>query len=76
VGGSVISDSRILADDGRTVVIGTKNYREGGRREPLAMPGVEFARRFVLHIAPQAASNAFPWRGSGSRSRTCLSQDR
>jgi hypothetical protein len=52
VGGSVISDSRILADDGETVVIGTKNYREGGRFEPLAMPGVEFARRFVLHILP------------------------
>jgi hypothetical protein len=40
VGGSVISDSRILADDGETVVIGTKNYREGGRFEPLARANV------------------------------------
>jgi len=53
VGGSAISDSRILADDGQTVVILLKNYREGGAFEPLAMPGEEFVRRFLLHILPR-----------------------
>jgi hypothetical protein len=53
VGGSAISDGRILADDGRTVVIRVKNYREGGRFEPLTMTGEEFVRRFLLHILPR-----------------------
>jgi len=53
VGGSAISDSRILADDGRTVVILVKNYRNGGAYETLEMTGEEFVQRFLLHILPR-----------------------
>jgi hypothetical protein len=46
----VISDSRILAVDDETVTIATK---EG---KTLTLPGVEFLRRFLLHIPPARAS--------------------
>jgi hypothetical protein len=53
VGGSVISDHRILGDDGQTVTIREKNYREGGIYETLELTGVEFVRRFAQHILPR-----------------------
>jgi hypothetical protein len=53
VGGSAISDSRILSDDGRTVVIRVKNYRKGGIYETLPLPGEEFVRLFLLHVLPR-----------------------
>ena len=46
----VISDSRILAVDDDTVTIATK----GGKT--LTLTGVEFVRRFLLHIPPPRAS--------------------
>jgi hypothetical protein len=46
----VISDSRILAVDDETVTIATK----GGKT--LALTGVEFLRRFLLHIPPPRTS--------------------
>ena len=46
----VISDSRILAVDDDTVTIATK----GGKT--LTLTGVEFLRRFLLHIPPPWAS--------------------
>jgi len=53
VAGTCIGDTRILEDDGRQVTIRVKNYREDGREETLTLTGVEFVRRFALHIVPR-----------------------
>jgi hypothetical protein len=53
VAGTCIGDTRILQDDGTHVTIRVKNYREKGREETLKLSGVEFVRRFTLHIVPR-----------------------
>jgi len=50
--GTAVGDGRILNDDGTNVTIRIKNYRHEGREEELTMSGVEFVRRFALHILP------------------------
>jgi hypothetical protein len=52
VAGTCVGDTRILADDGTHVTLRVKNYRQGGIEETLNLPGVEFVRRFALHILP------------------------
>lgn len=49
---SVISDQRILSIEGEQVRIGVRN-RATGKYEPLAMTGVEFIRRYLLHTLPK-----------------------
>ena len=49
---SVISDQRILAIEGQQVRITLKN-RATGKYEPLTMAGVEFIRRYLLHVLPK-----------------------
>ena len=58
VAGSAIHDGRMLAHDpaandgaGR-VEFRAKNYRQGRERMTLELTGLEFARRFALHILP------------------------
>jgi hypothetical protein len=53
VAGTCIGDTRILHDDGSHVTIRTKNYRQQGREETLTVSGIEFVRRFTLHILPR-----------------------
>jgi len=48
---SVISDLRILAIEGDQVRIRVKN-RDNGSFETRLIPGVEFLRRFLLHVLP------------------------
>ena len=48
-----ISNSRILRMDESTVTIMAKNYRNGGKQEELTLDGVEFVRRFLMHVPPK-----------------------
>ena len=48
-----ISNSRILRMDEKTVTIRVKNYRNGGKQEELTLDGVEFVRRFLMHVPPK-----------------------
>jgi hypothetical protein len=53
VAGTCIGDTRILSDSGTDITISVKNYREEGRRDTLTLTGIEFVRRFTLHILPR-----------------------
>lgn len=53
VSGAAISDVRIEEDDGRSVTIRYKDYRNGKQRVTEKMGGAEFARRFVMHFLPR-----------------------
>lgn len=48
-----ISNRRILRMDGTTVTFSVKDYRQGGRWKDLTLPGVEFIRRFLMHVPPK-----------------------
>ena len=47
-----ISNHRILQVDGQTVRFRYKDYRQNGRHKVMQLTGVEFLRRFCLHILP------------------------
>lgn len=48
-----ISNSRILRMDENTITIRVKDYAAGGRQKELTLEGVEFIRRFLMHIPPK-----------------------
>lgn len=48
-----ISNSRILRLDDNTVTIRIKDYKCEGEWKELTMEGVEFIRRFLMHIPPK-----------------------
>ena len=48
-----IGNSRILRMDGSTVTIKVKDYRSGGQWKELTLDGVEFVRRFLMHVPPK-----------------------
>jgi len=48
-----ISNSRILRMDKDTVTIRVKDYKNGGEWKELVLGGVEFVRRFLMHIPPK-----------------------
>ena len=45
-----IGNSRILRMDGDTVTIKVKDYRSSGQWKELTLDGVEFVRRFLMHV--------------------------
>ncbi len=47
-----ISNHRLLDVNDQTVSFGYKDYREGGKQKVATLSGVEFLRRFALHILP------------------------
>ena len=49
-----ISNQRILAVDDGQVTFTLKNYSAAGNREQMTVEAVEFIRRFLLHVLPQA----------------------
>jgi hypothetical protein len=53
VAGAAISDARLISHSRGQVTFRVKNYREGRKRETLTLPGVEFVRRFLLHVLPR-----------------------
>jgi len=48
-----ISNSRILGIDDKSVTFLHKDYADNARQKPVKMDGVEFLRRFCLHILPK-----------------------
>lgn len=48
-----ISNSRVLRIDGSTVTIKVKDYKSGGQWKELTLDGVEFVRRFLMHVPPK-----------------------
>lgn len=47
-----ISNQRLLNVDEHGVTFMHKDYRDGARKKPITLPGVEFLRRFAMHILP------------------------
>jgi hypothetical protein len=54
VAGAAIGDARLLAHEAGQVAFRVKEYRQGRRRKTLTLAGVEFTRRFLLHVLPRA----------------------
>lgn len=48
-----ISNNRILRMDENSVTIRVKDYKNGGGWKELTLEGVEFIRRFLMHIPPK-----------------------
>jgi hypothetical protein len=48
-----ISNHRIQQVDGRNVTFSYKDYRQGAQKLEMTLPGMEFIRRFSLHILPR-----------------------
>ena len=52
VAGAAISDHRLLSHENGKVTFWGKNYRQGRKRETLRLSGVEFVRRWMVHVLP------------------------
>ena len=48
-----ISNSRILRMDEETVTFRVKDYKNNGQWKELTLDGVEFVRRFLMHVPPK-----------------------
>jgi hypothetical protein len=48
-----ISNHRIKDIDEKTITFTCKDYRKGGQKYDLTMEGIEFIRRFSMHILPK-----------------------
>lgn len=48
-----ISNHRIVSMDDDTVTIKVKDYKNNNKVKTVTMPGVEFIRRFLMHILPK-----------------------
>lgn len=48
-----ISNHRLISIDNETVTFSYKDYRKGGQKFQMTLDGLEFIRRFSLHILPR-----------------------
>lgn len=48
-----ISNSRIVSMDAGTVTIAVKDYKDNSKTKTLTLTGIEFIRRFLMHILPK-----------------------
>lgn len=48
-----ISNHRIICMDDETVTFSVKDYRNKGQWKELTVSGVEFIRRFLMHVPPK-----------------------
>lgn len=48
-----ISNQRIVSVDETTVTIAVKDYKAGNQKGTVTLPGIEFIRRFLMHILPK-----------------------
>jgi len=48
-----ISNSRIVSVDKDSVTFTVKNRKEPGKRKTLSLKGIEFTRRFLMHVLPK-----------------------
>nr|WP_236932734.1 transposase [Geosporobacter ferrireducens] len=49
-----ISNNRIISMDKDTVTITVKDYKNKNKAKTITLGGVEFIRRFLMHILPKA----------------------
>jgi len=52
VAGAAISDHRLVSHENGEVRFWGKNYRQGRKRQILPLSGVEFVRRWMVHVLP------------------------
>lgn len=50
---TAISNHRLLDMKGDRISFGYKDYRDGRKNKIMNLPGVEFLRRFLLHVLPK-----------------------
>jgi hypothetical protein len=48
-----ISNSRIISIDENTITIKVKGYKDSSDTKPLTLKGLEFIRRFLMHVLPR-----------------------
>jgi len=48
-----IANSRIVSMDNDTVTISVKDYKDKSRKKRITLTGVEFIRRFLMHVLPK-----------------------
>lgn len=48
-----ISNKRIVCVNKKTVTIAVKDYKDGSKKRTVTLTGVEFIRRFLIHILPK-----------------------
>ena len=48
-----ISNSRIVSMDDNLVTINVKDYKDNNKSKTVTMTGVEFVRRFLMHVLPK-----------------------
>ena len=48
-----VSNHRIISMDGSTVTFSVKDYRNEGHWKELTISGIEFIRRFLMHVPPR-----------------------
>lgn len=48
-----ISNERIRSVDSQSVVSDYKDYRDGGKVKQMTLDGIEFVRRYAMHILPE-----------------------
>ena len=48
-----ISNSRIVSMDDNLVTINVKDYKDSNKSKTVTMTGVEFVRRFLMHVLPK-----------------------
>jgi UDP-N-acetylmuramyl pentapeptide synthase len=57
-----ISNNRIVSVDKDTVTIQVRNYKNNNQKKTVTMHGVEFIRRFLMHILPKGfVKNSALW---------------
>ena len=57
---TAISNHRLLDLEGGKVTFRYKDYRDGNKKKSMALAGVEFIRRFCLHILPPGCASRLP----------------
>lgn len=48
-----LSNNRIVSMDEHSVTIKVKDNKNGGQTKPLTLKGIEFIRRFLMHVLPK-----------------------
>jgi len=48
-----IANNRIVSVDKDSVTIAVKDYQDGNKKKTITMQGVEFIRRFLMHVLPK-----------------------
>jgi hypothetical protein len=69
-----ISNQRIINISEQQVTFMHKDYRDGARKKPITLSGVEFLRRFAMHILPHRFVKTRYYGIYGSRYKTLVKQ--